>query len=120
MAHGKPTPEAREEPMPEKEKEQGPTAVGKKIDPEVEEGEVSSDSDSEEVSDTIITPIKTDRGRKSKKEEREKETCKDVLSGSQPTIRQLINVSQTRKHSRAPQGAHISPQVNHETNFLEL
>jgi hypothetical protein len=74
----------------------------------VEEGEVSSDSDNEGASDTIITPIKTGRGRKSKKEEREKETYKDVLSGLQPTIRQLINVRQTRKHSRAPQGAHIS------------
>jgi hypothetical protein len=106
---GKSTPEAREEPMPERVEEQGQTAGGKNLEPEVEEGEVSSDSDSEGASDTIITPIKIGRGRKSKKEEREKETYKDVLSGSQPTIRQLINVRQTRKHSRAPQGAHISP-----------
>jgi hypothetical protein len=74
----------------------------------VEEGEVSSDSDNEGASDTIVTPQKIGRGRKSKKEEREKETYKDVLSGSQPTIRQLINVRKTRKNSQVPQGAHTS------------
>jgi hypothetical protein len=95
--------------MPERVEEQGQIAGVKNLEPEVEEGEVSSNSDSEGESDTIITPIKTGRGRKSKKEEREKETYKDVLSGSQSTIRRLINVRQTRKHSKAPQGAHISP-----------
>jgi len=74
----------------------------------VEEGEVSSYSNSEGASDTIITPIKTCIGRKSKKEEREKETYKDILSGSKPTIRKLINVRHTRKYFKAPQGAHIS------------
>jgi hypothetical protein len=92
----------------EREKEKGQIEGGMNKEPEVEEGEVSSDSDSEGASDTIITPIKIGRGRKSKKEEREKETYKDVLNGSQPTIIQLINVRQTRKHSRAPQGAHTS------------
>jgi hypothetical protein len=107
--HGKSTPETREMSVPEREEEQGKTAAGKDIGPDVEEGEVSSDSDYEGTSDTIVTPKKIGRGRKSKKEEREKETYKDVLSGSQPTIRQLINVRQTRKHSRVPQGAHTSP-----------
>ena len=95
--------------MPERVEEKEQTTGGNHLEPEVEEGEVSSDSESEGASDTIITQKKIGRGRKSKKEEREKETYKDVLNGSQPTIRQLINVSQTRKHSRAPQGAHISP-----------
>jgi hypothetical protein len=81
-------------------------------DPEVEEGEVSSDCNSEEESDTTITPKKPSRGRKTKKDEREKETYRDVLSGSQPTIRQLISVRQTQKQSRAPQGAHNSPSGN--------
>jgi hypothetical protein len=76
---------------------------------DMEEGEVSSDNDYEGASDTISTPKKIGRGRKSKKEEREKETYKDVLSGSQPTIKQLINVRQTRKHSKALQGAHTPP-----------
>ena len=75
----------------------------------MKEGQVSSDNDSEGASDTIITPIKIGRGRKSKKEEREKETYNYVLSGLHPKIRKMINVRQTRKHSRAPQGAHISP-----------
>jgi hypothetical protein len=109
VEQGKSTPEAREEPIPEREKEQGQTTKGTNIDPEVEEGEVSSDNNNEGASDTIITPIKTGRGRKSKKEEREKETYKDILSGSKPTIIQLINVRKIRKHSRPPQGAQISP-----------
>jgi hypothetical protein len=37
------------------------------IGPDMEEGEVSSDSDYEGASDTIVTPKKTGRGRKSKK-----------------------------------------------------
>ena len=76
----------------------------------MEEGEVSSDNDNEGASDTIATPKKIGRGKQSKMEEREKETQKDVLSGSQPKIRQLINVRQTRKHSKALQGAHTPPQ----------
>ena len=59
---------------------------------DIEEGEVSSDSDYEGASDALATQKKTGRGRKSKKEERDKETYKDVLKGFQPTIRQLINV----------------------------
>jgi hypothetical protein len=61
--------------------------TGKNTRLETEEGEVSSDSDYEGASNTILTPKKTCRGRKSKKEERDQETYRDVLSGSQPTIR---------------------------------
>jgi hypothetical protein len=95
--------------MPKSMKEQGKTTGGKNLELEVEEGEVSSDNGREGASDTIITPIKIGRSRKSKKEEREKETYNYVLSGLHPKIRKMINVRQTRKHSRAPQGAHISP-----------
>jgi hypothetical protein len=80
--------------------------------PDTEEGEVSSNRDYEGASDALVTLKKTGRGRKSKKEERNKETYKDILKGSQPTIRQLINVKQTRKHSKASHGDHSSPQGN--------
>jgi hypothetical protein len=89
-------------------------------DPEVEEGEVSSDCNSEEDSDTDITPKKPSRGRKTKKDEREKETYRDVLSGSQPTIRQLISVRQTRNNPGPPKEPTTPPQVINETNLLEL
>ena len=81
---------------------------------------MSTDSDSTGTSGSIVTPKKVGRGRKSKKEEREKETYKYVLSGSQPKIRQLINVRTTRKQAKAHKGANTPPQVNHETNLLEL
>jgi hypothetical protein len=55
--------------MPKREKAQGKTAKGKNIEPEVEKGEVSSDSEREGASDTIINPKKIGKGRKSKKEE---------------------------------------------------
>jgi hypothetical protein len=71
----------------EREEGQGNTVIEKETGPYVESGEVSPDSDYEGASDSIVTPKKAGRGRKSKKEERENETYKDVLSGSQPTIR---------------------------------
>jgi hypothetical protein len=76
----------------------------------MELGEVSPDSDYEGASDSIFTPTKEGKGRKSKKEERENETYKDILSGLQPTIKHLINVRMIRKHSKALQGAHTPPQ----------
>jgi hypothetical protein len=78
----------------------------------VEEGDVSLYCSSKEKNDTTITPKKPSRGRRTKKDEREKETYKDVLSGSQPTILQLISVRQTQKQSRPPQGSHNSPLGN--------
>jgi hypothetical protein len=107
-----PTSEPTEIPMQERVREQGPKSKENNKDPEVEEGEVFSDSNTEEDSGTDITPKKPNRGRKTKKVEREKETYKDVLNGSQPTIKQLISVRQTRKKSRAPQGGLISPSGN--------
>jgi hypothetical protein len=106
------TPEVREIHSPTEEEEQCKSPPRKDARPDIEEGEVSSDSDYEGASDALVTPKKTGRGRKSKKEERDKETYKDVLKGSQPTIRQLINVRQTRKHSKASQGGQSSPQGN--------
>jgi hypothetical protein len=71
--------------------------------------EVSTDSDSTDASGSIVTPKKAGRGRKSKKEEREKETYKDVLNGSQQTIKQMIIVRTTRKHAKAHKGANTPP-----------
>jgi len=76
------TPKMIEVSMQERAKEPGQNSKEPSKDPEVEEGEVSSDSSSEEDSSTNITPKKPNRGRKRKKEEREKETYRDVLNGS--------------------------------------
>jgi hypothetical protein len=78
----------------------------------IEEGEISTGSDSEGASETWATPKKTRRGRKTKKAERGQETYKDVLKGSQPTIKQLISVRHTRMQAKASQGGHSSPQGN--------
>jgi len=77
----------REVPAPKPEEEQGKNTAGKNIGLETEEGEVSYESDYEGESNIILTPKKSGRGRKSKNEERDQEIYKDVLSGSQPTIR---------------------------------
>jgi hypothetical protein len=107
--HGKSNLETREMPAPEIEEEQAKTGAGKDGDLDIEEGEVSLESEYEGASDTLVTPKKAGRGRKSKKEERDKETYKYILNGLQPTIRHLISVRQTRKHSKALQGANASP-----------
>jgi hypothetical protein len=104
----------------EREKGQEKAAEEQEENPDAEPGEVSTDSDSTDASGSIATPKKAGRGRKSKKEEREKETYKEVLNGSQKTIKQLINVRTTRKQAKAHQGANTPPQVNHETSLLEL
>jgi hypothetical protein len=78
----------------------------------MEEGEIHTGSSSEEDSSIELTPKKLRRGRKSKIVEREKETYKDVLNGSQPTLKQLINVRQTRKKSKAFQEGQNSPSGN--------
>ena len=83
-------------------------------------GEVSIDSDSTDANGSIARPKKAGRGRKSKKEEREKENYIEVLNGSHKTIRQLINVRETRRQAKAHQGANTPPQVNHENSLLEL
>jgi hypothetical protein len=67
----------------EMKKGQGKAAKEQKENPDVELGEVSTDSDSTDASGSIATPKKAGRERKFKKEEREKETCKEVLNGSQ-------------------------------------
>jgi hypothetical protein len=112
LEQGNPILQTREAPLQGRAKEQGQNSKETSKDPKVEEGEVSSDFNSEEESDTNITPKKTSRGRKTKKAKREKETYRYVLSGSQATIRQLISVKQTQKQSRVPLGAHNSPLGN--------
>ena len=76
----------------------------------IEDGEISIGSDSDEANEVWVTPKKTGRGRKTKKTERDQETYKDVLNGSQPTIKQLISIRHTRKQAKASQGGHPSPQ----------
>ena len=105
-------PEIVETSSQEKDKDQAqdPKEPGKAL--VTEEGEISTGSSSEEDSSNELTPKKPRRGRKTKIAEREKETYKDVLNGSQPTIKQLINVRQTSKKSKAFQGGHKSPSGN--------
>jgi hypothetical protein len=77
-----------------------------------EEGEISSGSETEGTSEAWDTPKRTGRGRKSKKAEREKETYKNILKGAQPTLKQIIDVRQTRKQAKASQGGHSPSQSN--------
>ena len=71
-----------------------------------------TDEDSEErayESDSSqVTPIKSARGRKSKKKQREEKTYLDVLQGSQKTLKGMMNTRSGRKHGTAPKGATIS------------
>ena len=55
-----------------------------------------------------ITPIKSARGRKSKKKQREEKTYLDVLQGSQKTLKGMMNTRSERKQSKAPKGATTS------------
>jgi hypothetical protein len=115
-----PTEEARENPTPEvreshssvEEEEKRKSIPIKDTRKNIEEGEVSSNSGYKGASDSLATPKKIGRGKKSKKEERDKETYKNVLKGSQPTFKQLINVRKTRKHSKASQDGQASRQGN--------
>jgi hypothetical protein len=58
---------------PTEEEEQRNSSPTKEASPDIEEGEVSSESEDEGASDARVTPKKTGRGRKSKKK---KETRK--------------------------------------------
>lgn len=62
--HGKSNLETREMPAPEIEEEQAKTGAGKDGDLDIEEGEVSLESEYEGASDTLVTPKKAGRGRK--------------------------------------------------------
>lgn len=65
----------------------------------------SQEKDSES-DNSLATPIKTTRGRKSNKKQREEETYKDVLQGSQKTLKSMMNTRSGRKSNKAPMGAH--------------
>eukprot|EP00253_Pinus_taeda_P033123 PITA_33123 len=74
-----------------------------------------SDEDSErgtyESDSSQVTPIKSARGRKSKKKLREETTYRDVLQGSQKTLKGMMNTRSGRKQGSAPKGA-TSSQAN--------
>jgi hypothetical protein len=75
----------------------------------VEEGEIQSESETEEANDQRISPKKKGRGRKSKIEERNQETHKAVLDGSQTTLKTAYSGHQTRKQLKASQGGPPNP-----------
>ena len=64
-----------------------------------------------ETDNSQVTPIKTTRGWKSKKKQREEKTYQDVLQGSQKTLKGMMNTRSGHKSNRAPKGASI-PQVS--------
>jgi hypothetical protein len=74
----------------------------------IEEGEISLSSDSEEANEDWATPKKKGRGQKSKIAERNQEAHKAVLNGSQPTIPNVFH--KTRKQAKASQGGQPPPQ----------
>ena len=69
-----------------------------------EEGEFSSGNETEGTSEAWDTPKRPGRGRKSKKEEREKESYKNILKGAHSTLEQAFNGRQTRKQEKVSQG----------------
>jgi hypothetical protein len=79
----------------------------------IEEGEISSGNETEGTSEAWDTPKRPGRGRKSKKTEREKEMYKNILKGAQPTLKQVIDVRQTRNQAKVSQGCH-SPSKNNQ------
>jgi hypothetical protein len=109
---GNQNPEDKGNPIAEEEGAQDNSPQRLEGSQNIEEGKISIASDSEDASEAWATPKKTGRGRKTKKAERDQETYKDVLKGSQPTIKQLINVRHMRKEAKASQGGHPSPQGN--------
>jgi hypothetical protein len=111
-ARGNQTPEDKGNQLPAEEGEKNKSPQRMEGSQDIEEGEISTGSDSEGASEAWATPQKKGRGRKTKKAERDQETYKDVLKGSQPTIKQLISVRHTRKQAKASQGGHSSPQGN--------
>jgi hypothetical protein len=102
-ARGNQTPEDKGNQLTAEEGEQNKSPQRMEGSQEIEEGEISTGSDSEGASEAWATPKKTGRGKKTKKAERDQETYKDVLKGSQPTIKQLISVRHTRKQAKASQ-----------------
>lgn len=75
------------------------------------ESEEDSEGRTDESDSSQITPIKSSRGRKSKKKLREEKTYRDVLQGSQKTLKGMMNTRSGRKHGSAPKGATV-PQAN--------
>lgn len=80
--------------------------------PESQDSETEEEASEEEERDLGSyqgSSKKSTRGRKSKKEMREKETYKDKLQGSQPTIQSMLT-SRTRNQGQAPKGATSNPK----------
>jgi hypothetical protein len=108
--------EESQEKEPEKIIDQPPSKEAKK-EKEVEEEHISLDSDlggledrGTESSSSQATPIKPTRGWKSKKKEREEKTYRDVLQGSQQTLKGMINTRSTKKKGSTPKGATPPPR----------
>lgn len=101
---------------------QGKTNEAESSIPTAEEGQRGNDGNEEHISlasdsegdseerdsesdNSLATPIKMTRGWKSKKKQREEETYKDVLQGSQKTLKSMMNTRSGRKSNKAPMGA---------------
>jgi hypothetical protein len=76
-----------------------------------EEGEIQTESESEEANGKWISPKRKARGRKSKIEERNQETHKALLNGSQSTLKSTYSGHQTRKQLKASQGGPSIPGI---------
>lgn len=61
-----------------------------------------------ELDSSQVTPIKSIRGRKSKKKQREEKTYLDVLQGSHKTLKGMMNTRSRCKHGTAPKEATTS------------
>ena len=87
-----------EEIAKEKDAEEEHIILGSKLEGVSEDGLTESSS-------SQVTPIKTKRGRKTKKKETEEKTYLDVLQGSQHTLKGMISTRSTKNLGSAPKGA---------------
>ena len=89
-------PRAESTPIREEPREVGEEPSAADSDPGVFSYEEATDS-------SHATPVKTTRGRKSKKKQREEKSYADVLQGSQKTLKSMMNTRS--KIGQASKGA---------------
>jgi hypothetical protein len=82
-----------------------------KEDPQQQESDPEEDSDGETSSDLHSLQIKTPRGRKSKKKQREEATYLEVLEGSQKTLKGIMNTRSKKGTTQASKEAKTSPHL---------
>jgi hypothetical protein len=87
------------------------------------ESQSSEESEEEgEIGDSLITLRRSERGRPSSKDKREKETYKDKVQGSQPTLEFVLAKTPklARNQGQGSKGGPTLIKINNESDLLEL